>query len=235
MTNGEIERVDASNIGDNFRDFLSRNVLATKVQLKVKLHKGLEFRNEMIQNLSMDNTILSKDFGNVNEDTDVCFEYQMKPLRALLKIKEIDFSLLQKLPFQAQIHFTALDGSRQVRVITKALDISTDKEDLKKNADFQILGINAIQQSSKLARQGEFKSAQAVAKAWDKVMTRDPNSLSSGQKTEVNNFRQNINMTYGLMHQQNTQLAPPGGQQRVTDAVSQNIYQAARINKSKWT
>ena len=48
MTNGEIERVDASNIGDNFRDFLSRNVLATKVQLKVKLHKGLEFRNEMI-------------------------------------------------------------------------------------------------------------------------------------------------------------------------------------------
>lgn len=152
MTNGEIERVDASNIGDNFRDFLSRNVLATKVQLKVKLHKGLEFRNEMIQNLSMDNTILSKDFGNVNEDTDVCFEYQMKPLRALLKIKEIDFSLLQKLPFQAQIHFTALDGSRQVRVITKALDISTDKEDLKKNADFQILGINAIQQSSKLAR-----------------------------------------------------------------------------------
>ena len=69
----------------------------------------------------------------------------MKPLRALLKIQQIDFSLLTKLPFQAQIHYTALDGSRQVRVITQFLEISTDKEDLKKNADFQILGINAIQ------------------------------------------------------------------------------------------
>lgn len=38
MTNGEIERVDTSNIGDNFKDFLSRAVLATKVMLKVKLH-----------------------------------------------------------------------------------------------------------------------------------------------------------------------------------------------------
>ena len=99
MTNGEIERVDTNNIGQNFKEFLAKPVLATKVQLKVKLHKGLEFRNELVQNLNEDRTILSKDFGNVNEDTDVCFEYQMKPLRELLKIKEIDFSALTKLPF----------------------------------------------------------------------------------------------------------------------------------------
>jgi len=92
VTNGEIERVDTNNLGDNFKDFLSRAVLATRVQLKVKLHKGLEFRNELVTNLSEDHTILTKDFGNVNEDTDVCFEYQMKPLRELLKITEIDFT-----------------------------------------------------------------------------------------------------------------------------------------------
>ena len=46
-----------------------------------------------------------------------------------------------------------------MRIITNTLEVSTDKEDLKKNADFEILGINAIQQSSKLARQGEFKEA----------------------------------------------------------------------------
>ena len=200
MTNGEIERVDVNNIGQNFKEFLAKPVLATKVQLKVKVHKGLEFRNELVQNLNEDRTILSKDFGNVNEDTDVCFEYQMKPLRELLKIKEIDFSALTKLPFQAQIHYTALDGSRQVRVFTQFLEISTDKEDLKKNADFQILGINAIQQSSKLARQGEFKQAQAVAKAWDKVMNRDAKTLSTTQQAEVHNYRANIGETYSLMH-----------------------------------
>ena len=31
MTNGEIERVDLNNLGDNFKDFLSRAVIATKV------------------------------------------------------------------------------------------------------------------------------------------------------------------------------------------------------------
>jgi hypothetical protein len=101
MTNGEIERVDTNDIGDNFKDFLSRAVLATKVLLRVKLHQGLEFRNELNANLSAENTILTKDFGNVNEDTDICFEYQMKPLRQLLKIQQIDFSKLSKLPFQA--------------------------------------------------------------------------------------------------------------------------------------
>lgn len=60
----------------------------------------------------------------------------MKPLRELLKISQVDFSALTHLPFQAQIHYTDLDGSRKVRVITNRLEISTDKEDLKKNADF---------------------------------------------------------------------------------------------------
>jgi len=159
MTNGEIERVDLNNLGDNFKDFLSRAVIATKVELKVKLHAGLEFRNELLSNMSMNETILRKDFGNVNEETDLCFEYQMKPLRDLLKLTDIDFSTMTKFPFQAQIHFTALDGSRQVRVITQFLDISTDKEDLKKNADFAILGVNAIQQSTKMAREGDYKRA----------------------------------------------------------------------------
>ncbi len=47
----------------------------------------------------MNETILTKDFGNVNEETDLCFEYQIKPLRELLKLKDIDFSKLTKIPF----------------------------------------------------------------------------------------------------------------------------------------
>ena len=52
-------------------------------------------------NLSMNETILMKDFGNVNEETDLCFEYQMKPLHDLLKLTDIDFSIMTKFPFQA--------------------------------------------------------------------------------------------------------------------------------------
>ncbi len=80
--------------------------------------------------------------------------------------------------------------------------MSTDKEELKKEADFQILGINAIQQSTKYAREGDYKRAQATAKAWDKVMNRDANILNNDQQMQVNNFRANVGDTYNLMYQQ---------------------------------
>ena len=118
MTNGEIERVDTNNISDNFKDFLSRAVIATRVQLKVKVHKGLEFRNEQAINLSADRTVLNKDFGNVYADTDLTFEYQLKPIKELILMEDLDLAELKHLPFQAQIEYTALDGSRQVRVVT---------------------------------------------------------------------------------------------------------------------
>jgi hypothetical protein len=41
---------------------------------------------------------------------------------------------------------------------------------LKKDADFEILGMNAVQQASKVARQGDFKKAQVISKAWDNNM-----------------------------------------------------------------
>jgi hypothetical protein len=84
MTNGEIERVNPKDISKNFEGFVSRIALATKVVLKVKLHKGLEFRNEQAINLSDDRTVLNKDFGNVYADTDLNFEYQLKPINELV-------------------------------------------------------------------------------------------------------------------------------------------------------
>jgi len=126
-TNGEIERVDPRELQKNFGAFLSRQVIATKVQLKVKLHKGLEFRNEPSLNLSGDRTVLNKDFGNVYDDTDLTFEYQLKSVKELLKMVDIDITKMTHFPFQAQIHYTALDGSKQVRVITQRMEISTDK------------------------------------------------------------------------------------------------------------
>ena len=51
--------------------------------------------------MSADKTVLNKDFGNVNADTDLTFEYQLKHVRELLKLADIDFSTLTHLPFQA--------------------------------------------------------------------------------------------------------------------------------------
>lgn len=129
----------------NFEEFLARPVLATNVILKVKLHKGLEFRNEMPQNLTENSTVLIKDFGNVTEDSEITFEYRIKSVRQLVKMSDIDLTKIDAFPFQAQIEFTALDGSKCVRVISDRTEISSDRDELEKNANFEILGMNAIQ------------------------------------------------------------------------------------------
>ena len=85
--------------------------------MSVKLHSALEFRNEMDINLSQDKTILKKSLGNVNTETDLTFEYQLKSVRKLLELS-IDPSVLLHIPFQLQLLFTALDGSRHLRVFT---------------------------------------------------------------------------------------------------------------------
>ncbi len=68
----------------------------------------------------------------------------MKSVKELIKMVDLDMTKLLSLPFQSQITYTALDGSRCVRVITNTLEISSDKEELEKKADFSVLGLNAV-------------------------------------------------------------------------------------------
>jgi hypothetical protein len=144
LTGGEVELVDPKDLIGNFSNILGIQTIATNVTVKVKLHKGLEFRNQDPVNLSDDKTILARNLGNVNEETEVTFEYRMKSVKELIKMVDLDMTKLKSLPFQSQITYTALDGSRCVRVITNTLEISSDKEELEKKADFSVLGLNAV-------------------------------------------------------------------------------------------
>ena len=63
---------------------LSVPVIATNVNAKVKIHKGLQFRNEIEKDISEDKTTLAKQFGNVTAESVFTFEYGLKPISQLL-------------------------------------------------------------------------------------------------------------------------------------------------------
>lgn len=113
-----MERVDPIQLTQNFANILQLPVVATNVVTKVKLHKGLEFRNEDVLNLSEDKTLMVRDLGNVTEETEITFEYRLKGLKELIKMEDIDLSKMTSFPFQAQITYCALDGSKCVRIIS---------------------------------------------------------------------------------------------------------------------
>ena len=79
---------------------LNNKSIATKVEAKVKIHKGLQFRNEIDKDLSEDKTILTRRFGNVTADTMFTFEYGMKNITDLLKMEDLDMTTMTHLPFQ---------------------------------------------------------------------------------------------------------------------------------------
>ncbi len=60
-------------------------------------------------------------------------------------MSDLDLTKLSAFPFQAQISYTSLDGAKCVRVISDKTEISSDRDELEKNANFEILGMNAIQ------------------------------------------------------------------------------------------
>ncbi len=101
MTGGQVQRVNPTQLTQNFANILSLPVIATNVVTKIKLHKGLEFRNEDQVNLSEDKCVLVKDLGNVTEETEITFEYRLKAIRELVKMEDIDITKLDSFPFQA--------------------------------------------------------------------------------------------------------------------------------------
>lgn len=111
----------------------------------MKLHKGLEFRNEDPLNLSEDKTMMVRELGNVTDETEITFEYRLKGLKELVKMEDLDLTQITHFPFQAQITYSALDGSKCVRIISNQQQVSSDRDQLEKNANYKILSTNAIQ------------------------------------------------------------------------------------------
>lgn len=85
----------------NFSNILQLPVIATQVIAKIKLHKGLEFRNEDPQNQGEDKTVLVRGLGNVTEETEFTFEYTLKSMKELVKMEDLDLMKIQSFPFQA--------------------------------------------------------------------------------------------------------------------------------------
>jgi hypothetical protein len=92
MTGGDVERVDPVSLKEDFANILAVPIIASNVVAKVKLHKGMTFRNEAAANLSEDQTLLVREFGNVTEETEYTFEYTLKSIAELLKMEDFDLT-----------------------------------------------------------------------------------------------------------------------------------------------
>jgi hypothetical protein len=67
--------------------------------VRIKLHKGLQFRNENTVNLSEDMSLLVKDLGSVTEETEITIEYTLKKISQLVEMEDLDLTTIKSFPF----------------------------------------------------------------------------------------------------------------------------------------
>jgi hypothetical protein len=169
-TGGNVEIIEPDELQKNFANMMKKDVIAVKVVVKVKLHKALEFRNEDAKDLKSDNTLLTRDVGNVTEDSEITFEYRIRDQESLDKLKDLDIEKLETIPFQTIIEYTKLNGMKCIRTITKIQQVTQDAEKMKEDIKIDVLAVNAAQQASKLASKGNFREAQAYSMNQKKFM-----------------------------------------------------------------
>eukprot|EP00753_Platysulcus_tardus_P015458 PLAT5019.2.p1 GENE.PLAT5019.2~~PLAT5019.2.p1 ORF type:complete len:827 (+),score=465.90 PLAT5019.2:277-2757(+) len=163
---GSVDLVDPLELTKNFTGIMADPVIATNVSATLQLHAGLVFRNEPGHDGS---ARLSKPVGNVTAATEITFEYA---LRSAAELKALGASKLRSLPFQVQVHYKRMDGSRCVRIITHRKPVTRAREVAEAEMDVALLGAHVAQQCAALAREGDYDDARKNAYAWSHVMKR---------------------------------------------------------------
>jgi len=199
---GEIIRVNADAILDGFNDLLENEALASEVEIKMNLHKCMTFRDQEEKDLNNEGSSIIQKLGNVSKETETYYEVKFKKAIKLAEMKEINFDELKNLIFQIEVTYRNKAGGKYIRVITKNMEVSDNKEEIEKQANFDIITACEIQKSAKLAGQGLIREAQAQAhvarKFLEKNKKKSKESYESYQmfNNNMNRFNQNLQYNY---------------------------------------
>ena len=247
-TGGNVDVIEPDELKNNFSNILKQEIIATRVVTKIKLHKALEFRNEEDKDLNVERTLLTKDIGNVTEESEITFEYRLKLKEDLDQIEDFDIKKLSTIPFQTIIEYTKLDGMKCIRILTQVQKVTDKIDEAKKNTKIDVLAVNAAQQVSKLAKKGNFREAQAYGMNQKNYIKSNANS--SSEKDIYKGWSNQMNEVYDDIHMQNNmeemaseqvdsmrEMKAPkkkGFFSRIGDKLSKNLRKQTQFNSNNF-
>ena len=158
MTGGRIIRVDPQKLDAQFKNLLKDQIIATNVSVKVRLHKALEFANEVYGTI-MGSTMF-REIGNATGKTEMTFEYKARSLEELKKIPNFDIATMKVIPMQALITFKNVDGLKLMKVINVQIPVAKSIEEHEKHIRKEVYYGHSQQQSAKMASMGMYKEAK---------------------------------------------------------------------------
>ncbi|KAJ3439133.1 hypothetical protein M0812_15155 [Anaeramoeba flamelloides] len=177
---GEIDIVKPEDLSTRFKNIMAKPVIATNSVLEMILHKSLYLYDEDDRKIG---ARMEKEVGNITEGIELSFNYGVK--------KDADedlFSNKEKVPFQAQIKYTKLDGSKWLRIITQYLNTTKDVEKVIADLDYSVMNQNVIPRASKWALKGNVKKSKQILQQQRQIFnTLQPTNNSFSNTTSTSN------------------------------------------------
>ena len=188
---GEIIRVNPNNILDGFNDFLDLEIIASEVEIKINLNKSMTFRDEDEKEMINEGSSIVRKIGNISKKSEDYYEFKFKESKKLVEMNEINFDKLKNLFFQSEIIYKKTSGEKYIRIITKSLEISDNKEEINYQANLNIVSTLQTRKIGKLAEKGNLLKAQAIIHATRNYLKKHKN-LFEQFNIKMNNFNMNL-------------------------------------------
>lgn len=145
-TSGSVEVVNPANLKQEFRSMLTKNIIATNVKAGIIFPKEIYIKN--YQDINNKESKLTRDIGNVTKDSELAFQFEFRNKSA------IDITKTKYLPIQLQVEYVALDGSKQLKVITKIVNLTNDDKLVEENIDRNIVASYGMKSKMELIENG---------------------------------------------------------------------------------
>ena len=200
ISGGDIFRVNPKYILDDMNDFLENKAIATDVEIKMNINQCMTFRDEDKKDIINDGSTIFKKLGNVTLEKETYLELKFKEAKKLADMNDINFDELKNLIFQFVITYKNKNEGKYVRIVTKQLKISDNKEEINKQANMNIVSTLQIQKSAKLAGFGRLMGAQAQIHIARNFLNNNINFMNNRLifnqfNTNMNNFNSSLSMS----------------------------------------
>lgn len=144
MTRGSVDVVNPLDVNAQFSHLLEQAILGTGVTLTARVDDRCRFSNNA--------SVASYEAGSVTADMDIAFPFNF------VKSGES----FRPLSSQIDIRYTRKDGATCLRVVTRQMAISTDRDVCERALNSPVIGMSAIQRAATIAQNGDYLQARCL-------------------------------------------------------------------------
>eukprot|EP01130_Rhizamoeba_saxonica_P007606 TRINITY_DN3074_c0_g1_i1.p1 TRINITY_DN3074_c0_g1~~TRINITY_DN3074_c0_g1_i1.p1 ORF type:complete len:918 (-),score=249.55 TRINITY_DN3074_c0_g1_i1:85-2631(-) len=146
ITSGEVTIVSPLELQRTMRQIIDNPVIATDVSMRIKMHPAVGIKKN---NGSVRSKISDIEIGNVTGTTDLSLRYGLTKKGKKKPIAE------KSIPFQYQIVYRKLDGTKCIRVISHKKRCTESRSRTEGHTDVATVAVSAVQCISNIALEKE--------------------------------------------------------------------------------